>query len=103
MLAYAARCQVNEKNGPFDAAFCVGQFFPADGSGVEGVERYFKGEETIPVPTYFIGDYGEGATSLLAPARSKALDMGFSVDGIPVCDNLFYLKGSGVLNLKGRV
>ncbi|KAG0575645.1 hypothetical protein KC19_5G020000 [Ceratodon purpureus] len=100
--AFVKRLQsVNEKNGPFDAALCVGQFFPADGSGVEGVEGYFKGEKAIPVPTYFIGDYGDGVNSLLAPARSKALDMGFSMDGIPVCDNLLYLKGSGVLLLKG--
>lgn len=103
--AHALRspCQVNEKNGPFDAALCVGQFFPTDGSGVEAMEEWFNGEKAIPLPTYFTGDYGEGVNSLLAPARSKALDMGFSMDGIPVCENLFYLKGSGVLNLKGSV
>lgn len=93
---------MNKSNGPFDAVFCVGQFFPLDGSGVEVVEAYFKGEKSIPLPTYFIGDYGEGANALLAPARSKALDMGFATDGIPVCDNLFWLKGSGILGLKGR-
>lgn len=103
-MSYCPCClyQVNKSNGPFDAVFCVGQFFPLDGSGVEVVEAYFKGEKSIPLPTYFIGDYGEGAHALLAPARSKALDMGFATDGIPVCDNLFWLKGSGILGLKGR-
>ncbi|XP_073395911.1 zinc finger CCCH domain-containing protein 64 isoform X2 [Physcomitrium patens] len=92
---------VNKSNGPFDAALCVGQFFPEDERWVEGMEGYFTGEKPVPLPTYFIGDYGEGANSLLAPARKTALDLGFSMGGIPVCDNLFYLKGSGILNLKG--
>lgn len=70
---------------------------------MDEIEGYFAEQKPIPLPTYFIGDYGEGANSLLAPARSKALDMGFSMSGIPVCHNLFYLKGSGVLDLKGKV
>lgn len=94
---------MNKSNGPFDAALCVGQFFPEDERWVEGMEGYFTGEKPVPLPTYFIGDYGEGANSLLAPARKTALDLGFSMGGIPVCDNLFYLKGSGILNLKGMV
>jgi len=94
---------VNKTNGPFDSVFCVGQFFPNDGGSVEELEGYFAGEKPIPLPTYFIGDYGEGANSLLATARAKALEMGFSIDGVSVCENLSYLKGSGILNLKGRV
>ncbi|CAM6003132.1 unnamed protein product [Sphagnum balticum] len=53
------------------------------------------------IPTYFIGDYGEGAAALLAPAKAKAAETGIPMDGVRICDNLLWLKGSGILNLKG--
>jgi hypothetical protein len=92
---------VNKSNGPFDALLCVGQFFPRTPDGIEEMETYFTLAKPIPLPTYFIGDYGEGAAALLAPAKAKAAETGIPMDGVRICDNLLWLKGSGILNLKG--
>ncbi|CAM6074129.1 unnamed protein product [Sphagnum tenellum] len=92
---------VNKSNGPFDALLCVGQFFPRTPDGIEEMKTYFTLAKPIPLPTYFIGDYGEGAASLLAPAKAKAAETGIPMDGVRICDNLLWLKGSGILNLKG--
>ncbi len=93
--------QVNKSNGPFDALLCVGQFFPGTPDGIEEMKTYFTMAKPIPLPTYFIGDYGEGAAALLAPAKEKAAETGIPMDGVRICDNLLWLKGSGILNLKG--
>ncbi|CAK9881409.1 unnamed protein product [Sphagnum jensenii] len=92
---------VNKSNGPFDALLCVGQFFPRTPDGIDEMETYFTLAKPIPLPTYFIGDYGEGAAALLAPAKAKAAETGIPMDGVRICDNLLWLKGSGILNLKG--
>ncbi|CAK9235704.1 unnamed protein product [Sphagnum jensenii] len=92
---------VNKSNGPFDALLCVGQFFPRTPDGIGEMETYFTLAKPIPLPTYFIGDYGEGAAALLAPAKAKAAETGIPMDGVRICDNLLWLKGSGILNLKG--
>ncbi|KAL2613506.1 hypothetical protein R1flu_025198 [Riccia fluitans] len=92
---------VNKSNGPFDALLCVGQFFPSDPSGIEGMQKYVDGMEPVPLPTYFTGNYGEGASMLLSASKQKAAQAGVSMEGIPVCHNLTWLIGSGILNLHG--
>lgn len=92
---------VNKRNGPFDALVCVGQFLPSDADGVDGMQVYLQGKKTFPLPTYFIGDYGECSGILLSGARAEAAKVGLTSNGIRVCDNLFWLKGSGILTLKG--
>ncbi|XP_006853826.2 zinc finger CCCH domain-containing protein 59 isoform X2 [Amborella trichopoda] len=89
---------VSKSNGPFDALFCVGQFFPNNAEEVDEMMRYIRGDEPVPIPTYFIGDYGAGALKLLSSAGSQ---YGFKTDGIKICENLFWLKGSGRFNLHG--
>ncbi|EFJ14443.1 hypothetical protein SELMODRAFT_445909 [Selaginella moellendorffii] len=84
---------VNTANGPFDALFCVGQFFPLDEHGVSQVREYIDGAKEIPLPTYFTGNYGEEALQLLAPAK----DRGLVSEPVVVSKNLFWLRGSGVV------
>lgn len=67
------------------------------------MEGYFIGEKLVFFFIYFIGDYGEGVNFFLVLVRKIVLDLGFFMGGIFVCDNLFYLKGSGIFNLKGMV
>eukprot|EP00250_Pteridium_aquilinum_P012486 c20756_g3_i1 orf=573-2408(-) len=92
---------VNKANGPFDALLCVGQFFPSDTSGIHEVMQFVDGVHEIPLPTYFIGDYGETAGTILSSAKLKAGQTGLALEGIPVCKNLYWLKGSGIFHLEG--
>ncbi|CAA6660931.1 unnamed protein product [Spirodela intermedia] len=80
---------VNASNGPFDVLLCVGQFFPNSPDGLEELSDYLEGRAPIPIPTYFTGDYGVGSAK-----------WGFKTDGLKVCDNLYWLRGSGVFHLK---
>ncbi|KAI5067227.1 hypothetical protein GOP47_0017755 [Adiantum capillus-veneris] len=91
---------VNKANGPFDALFCVGQFFPDDSSHIDEVKQFVEGNHEIPLPTYFIGDYGQAAGVVLSAAKLKAKESGL-IEGIPLCKNLYWLKGSGILHLQG--
>ncbi|ONK59274.1 uncharacterized protein A4U43_C08F4770 [Asparagus officinalis] len=88
---------VNKSSGPFDALLCVGQFFPESDEGIDEVADYVEGRCSVPIPTYFTGDYGAGAARFL----SKASNLGFKTDGIEVCANLYWLKGSGKFSLHG--
>lgn len=64
--------------------------------------QFVEGKHEITLPTYFIGDYGEAAGMVLSSAKLKAEQMGLTYEGVPVCKNLFWLKGSGIFNLKGQ-
>lgn len=86
---------------PFDALLCVGQFFPTAGSDVDEVMELIEGQKEMPLPTYFIGDYGEAAGVVLSSAKSKVASAGLIMEGICVCKNLYWLKGSGVFDLHG--
>eukprot|EP00249_Psilotum_nudum_P020073 c27549_g1_i1 orf=3-1673(-) len=92
---------VNKANGPFDALLCVGQFFPIDNSDTTEMMEYIGGKKEIILPTFFIGDYGEGAELMLLSAKSRAVTFGPTMDGISICDNLYWLKGSGIFDLHG--
>ncbi|KAF5743056.1 zinc finger CCCH domain-containing protein 64-like [Tripterygium wilfordii] len=59
---------VNKSAGPFDALLCVGQFFPDSPQLLEEFMDYIEGRSQISLPTYFIGDYGIGATKVLSAA-----------------------------------
>ncbi|XP_074579216.1 zinc finger CCCH domain-containing protein 59 [Curcuma longa] len=86
---------------PFDALLCVGQFFPDSDDGIDEVADYFEGRSAVPIPTYFIGDYGVGAVRFLSAASKPHAARGFKTDGLEVCPNLFWLKGSGKFSLLG--
>ncbi|GLC41621.1 hypothetical protein PLESTB_000695700 [Pleodorina starrii] len=82
---------VNKKNGPFEALFCVGQFFgPGDDTAEpnDALVAYVTGEGSIPVPTYFIGGFGAGSSTILTalPAAKAPLK---------------YLGRSGVTTING--
>jgi hypothetical protein len=64
---------------------------------------YIEGGSHIPLPTYFIGDYGVAAPKILLAASKDSANLGFKMDGLKVCDNLFWLKGSGKFNLFGML
>ncbi|KAD5317413.1 hypothetical protein E3N88_17359 [Mikania micrantha] len=86
---------VNKSTGPFDALLCVGQFFPDSSERLEELTEYVDGRKSIPLPTYFIGDYGAGAVKVLSAAAKDSSNQGFKMDGLKIRDNLFWLKGSG--------
>ncbi|CAI9100589.1 OLC1v1037718C1 [Oldenlandia corymbosa var. corymbosa] len=92
---------VNKSAGPFDAVLCVGQFFPDSPEALEEVNDYIEGRSKFPIPTYFIGDYGIGAPKILSAVSKEAGNLGFKMDGLKVCGNLFWLKGSGKFTLHG--
>lgn len=64
---------------------------------------YIEGGSHIPLPTYFIGDYGVAAPKVLMAATKDSANRGFKMDGFKVCDNLYWLKGSGKFNLFGML
>jgi NAD-dependent dihydropyrimidine dehydrogenase PreA subunit len=95
---------VNKSAGPFDALLCVGQFFPDSPDLLDEFTAYIEGGGShIPLPTYFIGDYGVAAPKFLLAASKDSVNSGFKIDGLRVCDNLFWLKGSGKFNLFGML
>lgn len=92
---------VNKSSGPFDAIFCVGQFFPDSLENPDELTDYVEGRSSIPIPTYFIGDYGAGSVKILSAASKDPSNLGFKTDGLQICPNLFWLKGSGKFSLLG--
>ncbi|OWM83147.1 zinc finger CCCH domain-containing protein 64 isoform X1 [Punica granatum] len=92
---------VNKSAGPFDALLCVGQFFPDSPERLEEFVDYVEGRSQIPLPTYFIGDYGVGAAKVLLAASKNHANAGFKMDGLKICENLYWLKGSGKFKLQG--
>ncbi|GLT79082.1 hypothetical protein SLA2020_505890 [Shorea laevis] len=92
---------VNKSAGPFDALFCVGQFFPDSPDRLDEFMEYVEGRAQIPLPTYFTGDYGVGAAKVLLAASWNSGNLGFKMDGFKVSENLFWLKGSGKFTLHG--
>lgn len=92
---------MNKSTGPFDALFCVGQFFPESPDLFEELSPYLDGRSPIPIPTYFIGDYGVGAVKFLSAASKDPTNLGFKTDGLKICDNLYWLKGSGKFTFLG--
>lgn len=92
---------VNKSAGPFDALLCVGQFFPDAPELLEEFNDYVEGRSKIPIPTYFIGDYGIAAPKTLSAAAKDSANLGFKMDGLKVCENLYWLRGSGKFLLHG--
>lgn len=93
---------MNKSAGPFDALLCVGQFFPDSPDQMEDFMAYIEGGSSIPLPTYFIGDYGVAAPKVLLAASKDSANRGFMIEGLKVCENLYWLKGSGKFTLNGR-
>lgn len=93
--------QVNKSAGPFDALLCVGQFFPDSPEQLEEFNDYIEGRSKLPIPTYFIGDYGVGAAKILSAVARDSANLGFKMDGLKVCENLYWLRGSGKFLLHG--
>lgn len=81
----------------------MGQFFPESPDQLEELMEYIEGRSHVPLPTYFIGDYGVGAAKVLVAVSKDSANRGFKMDGLKVCDNLFWLKGSGKFTLQGMV
>ncbi|XP_027330082.1 zinc finger CCCH domain-containing protein 64 isoform X3 [Abrus precatorius] len=98
---YKRVSSVNKSAGPFDALFCVGQFFPDSPELVDELTAYIQGGSLIPLPTYFIGDYGVAAPKILSQASKDSSNRGFKMDGFKICDNLYWLKGGGKFTLFG--
>nr|XP_007154656.1 hypothetical protein PHAVU_003G136700g [Phaseolus vulgaris]ESW26650.1 hypothetical protein PHAVU_003G136700g [Phaseolus vulgaris] len=92
---------VTKSAGPFDALLCVGQFFPDSPDQLEEFTAYIEGGSQIPLPTYFVGDYGVAAPKFLLQASKDSANRGFMMDGFKVCRNLYWLKGGGKFPLFG--
>ncbi|KAK2973129.1 hypothetical protein RJ640_012193 [Escallonia rubra] len=78
---------VNKSTGRFNALLCVGQFFPDSPDRLNEFTNFNKGRSRIPVPTYFIGDYGIGAPKVLSAATKDLANLGFKMDGLKICEN----------------
>lgn len=63
--------------------------------------EYIEERRDIPIPTYFIGDFGVAAPKVLSASVKDPANLGFKMDGFRVCNNLFWLKGSGNFTLFG--
>ena len=81
----------------------MGQFFPESPERLGEFTDYIEGRFEIPIPTYFIGDYGVGAPKVLLAASKDSKNQGFKMDGLKVCENLYWLKASGKFTLHGIV
>ena len=64
---------------------------------------YVEGRSVIPLSTYFIGDYGVGAAKVLLASSRDSGNQGFKMDGLKICANLHWLKGSGKFTLQGMI
>ncbi|KAK9099313.1 hypothetical protein Syun_026358 [Stephania yunnanensis] len=101
---YKRVAAVTKSAGPFDLLFCVGQFFPDSPDRLQDFMDYIEGRTPIPIPTYFVGDYGVGAAKVLADALSgDEGNRGFKIGGLRVCENLYWLNGSGKFNLDSGI
>ncbi|TYK10083.1 zinc finger CCCH domain-containing protein 64 isoform X3 [Cucumis melo var. makuwa] len=98
---YKRVISVNKSAGPFDALLCVGQFFPDSTDQLDEFMDYVEGRSVIPLSTYFIGDYGVGAAKVLLASSKDSANQGFKMDGLKICGNLHWLKGSGKFTLHG--
>ena len=78
----------------------MGQFFPDDGNDIDEITELVEGKQELPLPTYFVGDYGATAGAILSSAKSKS---SLGTEGVPLCKNLIWLKGSGILNVQGQL
>ncbi|KAK6941371.1 hypothetical protein RJ641_026748 [Dillenia turbinata] len=65
------------------------------------LNQLFKRRSSIPLPTYFIGDYGTGAPKVLSAASKDSTNLGFKMVGLKICENFFWLRGSGKFSLHG--
>ncbi|KAK1306991.1 Zinc finger CCCH domain-containing protein 64 [Acorus calamus] len=92
---------VNKSTGPFDALLCVGQFFPDSPDGLAELSDLVEGRLPLPIPTYFIGDYGVGAADVLLKAMKEPDNRGFKLDGLKIQEGLYWLKGSGKFKFRG--
>ncbi|ETO31551.1 hypothetical protein RFI_05570 [Reticulomyxa filosa] len=87
---------INNKQGPFDIVFCVGNFFGTNGS--KNLEPYLKNDNdhVISVPTYFITSDDEDTKWIDKMEDSKGKE-----ESVEVCKNLYYLGRYGVQTIKG--
>lgn len=105
---------VSKSNGPFDCLLCVGQFFPSSNETEMELKDYISGAMAFPLPTFFIGDYGEGSQEVLEEALLTSLSKAEKnpnsevaqkeesvLPGTPICQNLQWLRGSGVVEING--
>ncbi|GAQ77685.1 hypothetical protein KFL_000020470 [Klebsormidium nitens] len=88
---------VNKSNGPFDLLLCVGQFFPSQGGDASAeVAEYLGGRKVVPLPTYFIGDYGFGSEIVQAKMAESS-----GSGPVEICPNLYFLGRAGIAELSG--
>jgi hypothetical protein len=88
---------VNKSNGPFDMLLCVGQFFPAQGGATSDLKEYLEGRKAVPLPTYFIGDYGFGSEIIQAKTAEST-----GTGPVEICRNLSFLGRAGIVELFGK-
>ncbi|KAH3763422.1 nuclear protein [Pelomyxa schiedti] len=77
---------LHEKNGPFDAAFCVGSFFPDGDSDSFTTFVNDTASPKVPVPTYIVG------------GGNKLLDT--MPEGGKLCYNVYYLGKQGIKDIQ---
>ncbi|KAF5935217.1 hypothetical protein HYC85_026346 [Camellia sinensis] len=94
---------IDHSNHLHEVLHCVNRFFTQEPTAITlGFEANYL-FKTLPnsSPTYFIGDYGVGAMKVLSAALKDSANRGFKMDGLRICGNLYWLKGSGKFTLNG--
>jgi hypothetical protein len=76
---------------------CVGQFFPAQGGATSDLKEYLEGRKAVPLPTYFIGDYGFGSEIIQAKTAEST-----GTGPVEICRNLSFLGRAGIVELFGK-
>jgi len=79
-------------HGPFQALFCVGQFFSSSDTPSVELLQYIDENKAIPIPTYFIAGEEKGVDT-------ERIDL--IQDGGVLCKNLEYLGREGVKTVAG--
>lgn len=78
---------INDKSGPFDFLFCVGDFF---GESASNWDPYKNGTLKVPIPTYILGPNKEIHSAFYS-----------DINGCELCPNVSYLGKRGLLSSSG--
>eukprot|EP00210_Caulerpa_lentillifera_P001468 g1409.t1 len=90
--------KVNAKNGPFDALFCIGQFFPNDETEqIREFNQFLDSDGKMPITTYILGAYGAGCQE----SREKLRQMDCNVHLLGKRGILKLQNGLSVAYLEG--
>ncbi|TYJ29597.1 hypothetical protein E1A91_A06G078800v1, partial [Gossypium mustelinum] len=87
--------------GPFDALFCGVSLFPDEPDRLDELMDYVERRAQVSSPDLLHRRLRSWCTQGLSAVSRNSANQGFKMDGFKVCDNLFWLKGSGKFTFHG--